>query len=234
MKNEQIKSVPAQVVLGIVVMAMGVLFLLDNLDIFNFHNAIHFWPMVFILFGLLKIYDSNTPSGSIIGVVLVVAGVMMTMNRMGYFFLSWHTMWPILLIVFGVSVVYKAMSSRSVTAPKASQADLSSDAVLDVTALLGGFERRVLSQDFRGGEVTAIMGGCSLDLRECSMASEATINVFAMFGGITLRVPPDWTVLLQGTPIMGGFDEKTASPPHSEKRLIIKGYAIMGGVEVRN
>ncbi|MES2128141.1 MAG: DUF5668 domain-containing protein [Pseudomonadota bacterium] len=234
MKNEQIKSIPAQVVLGIVVMCMGVLFLLDNLDILNFHNAIHFWPMVFILFGLLKIYDSNTPGGTAVGAVLVVAGVMMTLNRMGYIFLNWHTMWPIILIIVGVSVVYKAMSTRSAIDAKPLAADLANDSVLDVTALLGGFERRVMSQDFRGGEVTAIMGGCSLDLRECSIESEATINVFAMFGGISMRVPPDWTVLLQGTPIMGGFDEKTASPASSSKRLIIKGYAIMGGVDVRN
>src|ERR1700741_86644 len=124
MKNEQIKSVPAQVVLGIVVMCMGVLFLLDNLDILNFHNAIHFWPMVFILFGLLKIYDSNSPGGCAVGAVLVVAGVMMTLNRMGYIFLNWHTVWPIVLIIVGVSVVYKAMSTRSAIDAKPLAADL--------------------------------------------------------------------------------------------------------------
>jgi hypothetical protein len=33
---------------------------------------------------------------------------------------------------------------------------------------------------------------------------------------------------------MGGFTEKTARPPDNSKRLIVTGYAIMGGVEVRN
>ena len=41
-------------------------------------------------------------------------------------------------------------------------------------------------------------------------------------------------MILNGTPLMGGFSEKTAKPPDDSKRLVIRGYAIMGGVEVRN
>jgi len=78
------------------------------------------------------------------------------------------------------------------------------------------------------------MGGCALDLREAALTTEAVINVFAIWGGITIKVPPDWTVILNGTPVMGGFTEKTARPPDNRKRLVVTGYAIMGGVEVRN
>jgi hypothetical protein len=53
-------------------------------------------------------------------------------------------------------------------------------------------------------------------------------------GRITIRCPPDWTVVLHGTPIMGGFEDKSAAPPDNSKRLIVRGYAIMGGVAVRN
>ena len=112
--------------------------------------------------------------------------------------------------------------------------DEDSDTVVDITAILGGFDRRLTTPNFRGGEVTAIMGGCNLDLRASSIEGDAVINVFAVMGGITIKCPPDWTVVLQGTPIMGGFDEKTITPPNNAKRLIINGYAIMGGVEVRN
>jgi hypothetical protein len=108
------------------------------------------------------------------------------------------------------------------------------DNVVDIVAVLGGFERRVTTSDFRGGEITAILGGCELDLREASIVKEAVINVFAIWGGINVKVPPDWTVVLNGTPLMGGFSEKTVTPPDGSKRLVITGYAIMGGVEVRN
>jgi len=103
-----------------------------------------------------------------------------------------------------------------------------------VVAILGGVERRITTPDFRGGEITAVMGGCALDLRESSILKEAVLNVFTIWGGINIKVPPDWTVVLNGTPVMGGFSEKTISAPNGDKRLVITGYAVMGGVEVRN
>jgi predicted membrane protein len=72
-----------------------------------------------------------------------------------------------------------------------------------------------------------------LDLRGAAIQGEAVLNVFAAFGGITIRCPPDWTVILQGTALLGGFDHKTMAPADSAKRLIVTGYAIMGGVDVR-
>ena len=108
------------------------------------------------------------------------------------------------------------------------------DELVDVTAILGGFERSITTQHFKGGDVTAILGGCALDMRSASIDGEAVIDVFAFMGGVTIKCPPDWTVVLHGTPILGGFEEKTAHPVAGTKRLIVKGYAIMGGVEVRN
>jgi hypothetical protein len=59
--------------------------------------------------------------------------------------------------------------------------------------------------------------------------------VFAMWGGIEIRVPDDWTVVSRVTPVLGGFDDKTRpSPGAGAHRLVIRGFAIMGGIEVKN
>ncbi len=56
-----------------------------------------------------------------------------------------------------------------------------------------------------------------------------------MWGGIELRVPEDWTVELRGTPLLAGFVDKTRQPSvPTEKRLVIRGVALMGGVEIKN
>jgi predicted membrane protein len=236
MKNElQSKGVTSQVVLGLLVILMGLLFLLDNLDILDMHRAISFWPMVFIIAGAVKLCDTQTRGGQLAGAGLMGLGVLMMLDRMDIIDFNVRTMWPVFLIVAGGFVLYKALGSRH----KAAGSSLKDGAaqgsdVVDVAAILGGFERRVTTQDFRGGEVTAIMGGCSLDMRNSSIQGEAVINVFAFWGGVTIKCPPDWTIVLQGTPIMGGFEEKTIAPPNGSKRLVIRGYAIMGGVEVRN
>ena len=236
MKNELTrKGIPSQLILGVAVIGIGLLFLLDNLGILEVRHVFHFWPTVFIIAGLAKLCDTRSTNGAVVGMLLVAAGVLMTLSRMGFYYFSWTTMWPLMLIALGVGVIYKAVLGRNLAGAPA-MAGGSGDAVVDITAILGGFERRVTTPAFRGGEITAIMGGCMLDMRACSIepGTEAVISVFAFWGGITIKVPPDWTVILHGTPIMGGFEEKTATPPNDSKRLIIRGYAIMGGMEVRN
>ena len=241
------RGATSQVLMGVLVIAIGLLFLLDNLDIIDVHDALAFWPLVFIFAGVAKLLDTTSPNGYLVGLAGIGIGVTMILHRLGIIYFSWRAAWPLVLIAVGALVVYRAMTGQRmarfgmvVVGEKDEMRDKLQDApdaemqTVDVTAVLGGFERRVHTQDFRGGEVTAVMGGCALDMRGASMTGEAVLHVFAFWGGVTLKVPPDWTVVLQGTPIMGGFDEKTVAPPDNSKRLVVRGYAIMGGVEVRN
>jgi len=237
MKSDiQSRGVKSQIVLGVLVIVMGLLFLLDNLDILDMHRAISFWPMVFIIAGVVKLYDTETRGGQLLGACLVGLGVLIILDRMDIIDFNVRTMWPLFFIGFGIYTIYRARTGRrliQIDGVKGEQ-DLKGEGVVDIMAVLGGFERRVYTPAFRGGEITAIMGGCGLDLRNSSIEGEAVVNVFAFWGGVTMKVPPDWTVVLNGTPIMGGFEEKTVRPPDHSKRLIVRGYAIMGGVEVRN
>jgi len=227
------RSVPSQVVLGLMVIAMGTLFLLDNLGILEFRRGLAFWPLVFIIAGVVKMVDTGSRRGYVTGLALVAVGAALMANRLGYWYVSFNTLWPLLLIGLGGMVLFRALAGRRMHAVPLKD-EPASDGVVDVTAILGGVERRVTSQAFHGGEVTAIMGGCELDMRGASIEGEALLNVFAVFGGITIKVPPDWTVVLHGTPILGGFDEKTAAAPDASKRLVIRGYVMLGGLEVRN
>ena len=102
-------------------------------------------------------------------------------------------------------------------------------------AILGGVSRGNNSRAFRGADLLAIMGGCQLDLRQAAIHGEAVIEVFAMWGGIEIRVPEDWTVASHIVPLMGGVEDKTRPPQGATAhRLILRGFAIMGGVEIKN
>lgn len=228
----------SQIVFGLFVIALGLLFLLDNLGLLDFRFSLHVLPMLLVLFGVMKIVQTRSTQGLVVGGALVVAGVLLTLRSMGLLDVSWRMVWPVLMIGAGVAVVLRSVNGRrhTILAGKGGMPATSGDddAVLNLTAVMGSYKRRLASADFRGGEVTAVMGGCELDLRQCGLQGDAELNVFALCGGIQIQVPPDWTVLMYGTPLLGGFEERTTVPPDTGKRLIIKGYAIMGGVEVRN
>ena len=227
----------SQMAIGVAVIVIGLLFLVDNLGWIDLDFRRHLLPLALIFFGALKLMQTRTSSGKLIGGGLIAAGCLIFLRRLGILDINWQSLWPVLLIVFGVAVVFKSSQGRSVFKQPGdkSKADTEFDQMeVDITSFMGAFKRRIITADFRGGEITALMGGCDLDLRQSSINGEAVLNVFSLFGGVTIKVPVDWTVVLQGTPIMGGFEEKTAPPATPGKVLYVRGYAIMGGLEVRN
>jgi hypothetical protein len=106
--------------------------------------------------------------------------------------------------------------------------------VLRAFAMMWGADRR-----WRGPlahvEASAVMGGVDLDLRDAvPTADPIVIQVFAMWGGIDIRVPPGWLIQNEAWPILGGIVDSTTPPAVPTHRVIIRGNAFMGGVELKN
>lgn len=225
-----------QLMLGLVAIGVGVLFLLRNLGVLEPEVIRQFWPMIFVVIGVVKILTGTSEGRAHHlwwGGAFVVVGATMTLHRLGVIDFSWRAWWPLLLIAFGVSILFGRGGKRC-SLPWQSVTEPLGEERIDATAIMGGYRRQLHTQNFRGGDVTAIMGGCDLDFRNASIEQEAVLNVMAFWGGIELKVPADWTVVLQGSGIMGGFEDKTRVPAEPRKRLIVRGYAIMGGFEVKN
>lgn len=111
---------------------------------------------------------------------------------------------------------------------------VTTDPSFSSTAILGGVERRSTSSAFRGAEASAFMGGIKLDFRDAVMeGDEATLDVSAVMGGVHVRIPRTWTVVNRVTPVMGGVNDRT-HPRDSNKRLVIEGTVLMGGLEIQN
>ena len=59
------------------------------------------------------------------------------------------------------------------------------------------------------------------------------IDVFVLWGGIEIIVPPDWAVSNEITPIMGGAEDGSTGTQQAKHRLVVKGVVIMGGVDIK-
>jgi predicted membrane protein len=81
---------------------------------------------------------------------------------------------------------------------------------IHATVILVGLNRKCPSQQFRGGDLTAIMGGGKIDLRDAQIqGGEAVLDIFTLMGGLEILVPPSWIVEPRFTPILGGFSDRT-------------------------
>jgi predicted membrane protein len=229
-------AIPVRFVLGLAVIALGVIFLGDNLGLFAARDLLRsFWPLAFVAVGVSMLTQRHGRGSSRFwGLVWVVAGVWIYCHQRGWIEVEfWDVFVPALLVVVGGSLVWRSLAGPRPRRPGVAE---ESDASLHSFAVMSGFELRSTSQAFRGADLGAVMGGVTLDLTQAKIAAEeAVIDVFAWWGGIEIRVPQDWTVVSRVTPLMAGYEDKTrpssATPTH---RLVIRGIVVMGGVEVKN
>jgi predicted membrane protein len=224
----------SQVLVGLMVIAVGVLFTLDNLDLIDAREYLRYWPVGLIAVGALKLWHASRGGhGWFGGVFLLVVGAWMLINHLIYITIDGRTLLPLFLLCLGSYLVWRGFGGTR----RDPRGAVDSNAHLSALAIMGGIARRTNSAAFQGADLTAIMGGCEIDLRQASIApnTEAVIDVFAFWGGIDIKVPDDWTVITRAVPLMGGVEDKTHAPhPASAKRVVIRGLVVMGGVVVKN
>lgn len=231
-------SVPVRVVLGLLIATLGALFLFENLGLIEGRDLVRrFWPGAFVAMGVAMLLDaSRRGSSRLWGLVPIVAGVSIFARQEGWVqFDFWDVFFPGLLILFGSRLVL-----RSRRGPRERRVRGATDeGFVHAFAVMAGNEIRATSGAFRGAELGAFMGGVVLDLRNAKIESDqAVVEVFAMWAGIELQVPPDWRVVSKVVPLMGAFEDKT--PPRTSlaegvpaKTLLVKGFVVMGGVEIK-
>jgi hypothetical protein len=147
-----------------------------------------------------------------------------------------------LIVLMGVVIVMRAFGGPRVkpvpgvtdpTAPGAPVAATTENTISEF-AMWAGKQRRISSPTFRHADLTAIMGGIELDLRQAGTANgEAVVDLFVMWGGVEIWVPPDWAVSNQVGLLMGGAEDKSSGRQDARHRLIVRGFCLMGGIEIK-
>jgi hypothetical protein len=210
-----------RLVFGLILLGAGVVFWLDQVGTINARDYFVWWPLALIAMGVANLLERRWFAAAI----WWVTGIYSLLPLMGYSrFPLWRILglWPLMISFAGLTLVAQALR-RSGGTP-----------AFRAIAVMAGNNRRIASQNFQRGEAVAVMGGCEIDLSPARIAEEAVIDVLAVWGGIEIRVPTGWKIIGRVAPILGGYEDKTAGAPDGAPRLVIRGSAIMGGIEVRN
>jgi predicted membrane protein len=220
-----------QLVIGLGVVTAGVLFTLDNLGILRARDYLRFWPIAFVAIGAGLIIQGQTRKRFLAGGFWIGLGIVMISRRLGLTDLNVWDFWPFILIAVGSRIVWHGFHGASW--PQTAVDNISR---VSSTAFMGGFGRKIVSQEFRSADLTAIMGGGKIDLRDAALADgQAILNLFILMGGFEIIVPPSWKVVMEISPFMGGFEDKTRpNTGDAAPRLYVRGFVMMGGVEVKN
>ena len=226
----QHRSIAPQLVMGLLIIVIGVLFTAENLGFIEADAYLQYWPAGLMAVGLMKLWSGGRRA-TFPGLLFFFIGLWLLLQTMAIVTVSLWSLWPVLLIVAGGSMVWRGVHGPSCDGV----ADINNHSTISAMAVLGGVNRGNNSRTFRGGDLTAVMGGCQIDLRNAAIEGEAVIDVFAMWGGVEIRVPEGWSVSGRVTTILGGYEDKTRPPRDAAtERLVLRGMVIMGGIEIKN
>ncbi len=223
---------PGRLTFGLVVLGLGVLFMLDHMGWLSAHEVLRWWPALILAYGLSRILGWGARPHLPSGVLFTLIGSVLLLQSLQLLRTSVWDLWPLLLILLGISLVTGTLRRRTAAARDVDD----SSATLNATAIWAGMNRKVVAQDFRGGEITAIMGGHEIDMRPARLADgRAALDLLVWWGGVELRIPEDWAVVVEAMPIMGAVVDDSRVPIGEVRgTLVLRGLVVMGGVEVKN
>jgi predicted membrane protein len=237
--------------LGLVLIAIGLFFALANAGVLHTDGLGRWWPLLLIGIGFVKVRQPRESGQRATGVAFLLLGGLFQLTAV----LTVTSFWTLPMIGFGAFLLWQA-----VEAPRREAAAASPSPYVGEMVLIGGVKRMQHPSDFRGGSLTAVMGGIELDLRKTVLiGGTAYVDVVAFWGGVVLKVPPEWTVDARVVPIMGAFENKVEPLPAGggpsltmrdrglvvvetprepraagAPRLVVRGHAIMGAVVIGN
>ncbi|MFN4084116.1 MAG: LiaF transmembrane domain-containing protein [Bacteroidia bacterium] len=218
---------------GIILITIGIVWMLRIADV-NIPEWLASWQMLLIGIGLFIGSQSNFKGTGFLFPLLI-----------GLFFLAdefylkelslTKFIWPALIIIFGVLIIFKpGFKNRFSKQSKTSDTSTESNQ-LNLEIIMSGVKKSIYSDDFKGGLINCVMGGVDLNLRNIKINGTATINTNTILGGIKLTLPDNVTVKSEMQTILGGIEDKRYNAnENAEAILILKGSAILGGIEICN
>lgn len=220
---------------GLFLFLFGGLLLLDRFGWVDAYEWSHLWPVFPIAIGVIKLVQPRRQEGRFFGGLLIVIFGAILLRNLGWlnFDVDGDLILPGVLLLIGIRLMTTSRRRRGLHLTGGGG---DSTEEVGTFAVLGSTRVTSTSSSFRGGNASALMGGCVIDLRRAAMPAggEAVLDVFAFWGGIDVLVPENWAVVVSGTPILGAFEDKTQPPAEPAGRLVIKGFAVMGGVDIKN
>ena len=226
----------SKIVLGMLLIAAGVLWILDATGVFNFMFSTRGWWTLFIIvpsiFGLFGEHDKTGPCiGISIGVLLLL-----TVRDV----ISWHMFWQIavslLIIGFGVQLILcrscrhdncKAQDYKTITREGK-----------NIRRIESAFGKQTISfagEVIEGVDVQTSFGGLTLDLHGAVITDGAFIKLNVGFGSVVILVPEDLPIQVAVSSSFGGVaDNRSVKLGSGSPSLIITGSVGFGGVEIRN
>lgn len=222
----------SNIIWGIILVAIGVIFALNALEITNIEVFFDGWWTLFIIVpcvtGLFKNHDKT---GNIIGILIGISLLLACQNIID-FSIIYKLALPVIIVLIGLSLIFKGRDKQSVIVWE--EAKKNGAPIKQCCATFSGQNADYAGEIFEGAEFNAVFGGIKCDLRNAVIEKDAVINACCVFGGLDILVPDNVNVKTSSTSIFGGISDEThKNNAENTITLYVNGTCIFGGVEIK-
>ena len=251
-KTQRSKRIPKRLIFGVIVLLIGVMFMLRAFGVTLVDELWQWWPSIIILVGIVMLI-ANRFRNRFVPTLLILIGAFVQIQvldidtgiEISRFF------WPVILILVGILILAGGLSARrrkkkqpnpeahhfATTHSDSTTQDVDDDSI-NTSAVWSTVHKRINSTDFKGGSVTAVMGSLKLDMRETIVHQNHTpLEITAVMGQVTLRVPPEWDVTIDNNTTNKGKIEDKRKQHHvagPSVGITITGTVIMGSLHIED
>ena len=218
---------------GIVLIILGLIIGGNTLGITNINIFFDGWWTLFIIVPcFIGLFKDSDKTGSLIG-ILIGVGLLLGCQDIIDFDLIWKLAFPIILVIIGLSMIFKnALGEKIGDEIRKLNENRSDDN--SYCATFGGQNISFDEEKFKCCDLNAVFGGIKCDLRNAVIDEDIVINASAIFGGIEIYVPENVKIKVKSVPIFGGVNNKTHTKPDENSHIIyINGTAVFGGIEIK-
>lgn len=217
---------------GVVIIAAGVIFALNALDIADINIFFDGWWTLFIIIPcLVGLFTEREKLGNAIGVAFGVFLLLACQEVLG-FDLLWKLIVPAAIVLFGFKLVLSGLFGNK-TREIVKKIESEGAVPRKGRAIFSGCDMNFAGEIFEGAQLTAIFGGAECDLRGAIIEKDCVIRVSVAFGGIDILVPDNIHVKVDSTVIFGGVSNKAKRNNDNGITLYIVGNCLFGGVDVK-
>lgn len=190
------------------------------------------WTLFIIIPCFIGLFNESEKTGNVIGLLIGVALLLGCQNILN-FDLIWKLAFPTILIVVGLSIIFKDSLGGKVN-DEIKKLNEKRNGENSYCATFSGQNINFNEEIFTGADLTAVFGGIKCDLRNAIIESDIVINASSTFGGIEIYVPSNVKIKIKSVPIFGGVDNKANTKTDENSHTIyINSTALFGGVEIK-
>ncbi len=223
-----------KIVIGLALIAAGVLWILNVLGVLTFEFSTKGWWALFVivpcLFGLINDKDKVGPCiGICVGVLLLLAARDV---------ISWNMMWQIGLALAVIGLGIQLLLVKPFCHQGVCECETVSRDGRNIRRIETSFGKQSISfagETFEGADVQTSFGGLTLDFRGAVITDQAFVDLNVGFSGVSIIVPEGLAVRTSVNSGFGGVsDNRRTKVDSGTPILIITGKVGFGGVEIKN